>query len=97
VSPFYAIERLVFWLIVIFGMLVLFNFSRKRFQQVILVGILSVVGGVVIRLFSLQSSDETDLRNEAYFLIGIGALYGVIWLASRYLGKSSSTQPPAKR
>lgn len=88
-SPFYAIERLIFWLIVIFGLLALVKFSRKKFQQVILVGMLSVIGGVVIRLFSLQASDEADLRNEAFFLIGIGAVYGVIWLASRYLGKSS--------
>lgn len=96
-SPFYAIERLVFWLIVLFGLLVLFNFSRKRFQQVILVGVLSVIGGVVIRLFSLQSSDEVDLRNEAYFLIAIGAVYGLVWLANRYFGKSSSSEPRAKR
>lgn len=96
-SPFYAIERLVFWLIVVFGMLALFKFSRQRFQQVILVGVLSIIGGVVIRLFSLQATDEADLRNEAFFLIGIGAVYGVIWLANRYFGKSSSSQPRAKR
>lgn len=88
-SPFYVVERLLFWLIIGFGMLLLFNFSRKRFQQLIVVAVLSVVSGVVIRLFSLQSSDEKDLRNEAFFLLAIGAVYGVIWLGARYLGNGN--------
>jgi len=96
-SPFYALERLSVWLVIGLGLLLLFSFSKKKFQQVILVAVLSLVSGVVIRLFSLQSTDKTDLRNEAFFLIGIGALYGIIWLGSRYLGKSASHEPRAKR
>lgn len=89
-GPFYVIERCLVWLILGFGLLALFSFKRKRFQQVLLVAALSIGSGVLLRLFSLSSDSAGELMREAYFLIAIGAVYGVIWLGARYLGSGRS-------
>jgi hypothetical protein len=72
----------------------LFVFARKRFQQVVLLGGLSIGAGVVIRLFSLRDIDKSEMVSEAYFLVGIGILYGLVWLGTRYfLDRPRSTRP----
>jgi hypothetical protein len=91
------VARCIFWLLVGALLFFLFVFARKRFRQVVLIGGLSLVSGVIIRLFSLRSSDQSELVSEAYFLIGIGILYGLVWLATRYLvnrPRSSTPRPP---
>ncbi len=87
------VARCVFWLLVLCLLACLFLFSRKRFHQVILVGALSIVSGVVLRLFSLKTSDQGELVGEAYFLIAIGVVYGVVWLGSRYLDQRPRPNP----
>jgi len=91
------VARCVFWLLVGALLVFLFVFARKRFQQVVLIGGLSIAAGAVIRLFTLRSTDQTELVSEAYFLIAIGVLYGFGWLATRYLinrPRSSTPGPP---
>ena len=82
----------MFWLIVAALLYCLFIFSRKSFQKVMLVGALSIVSGVVLRLFSLRSSDADELVSEAYFLVAIGVLYGLVWLGARYLGEGERSR-----
>ncbi|HLZ10480.1 MAG TPA: hypothetical protein VKT80_17980 [Chloroflexota bacterium] len=93
------VARCVFWLLVGALLVILFIFARKRFRQVVLIGGLSIAAGAVIRLITLRSSDQSELVSEAYFLIAIGVLYGLVWLATRYLGNRprSSTPGPPKR
>jgi hypothetical protein len=79
------VAKCVFWLFVGCLLFMMFVFSRKRFHQVVLVIALSVVSGVIIRLLSLRNGDAAELVSEAYFLIAIGILYGVVWLGTRYL------------
>ena len=86
------VARCLFWLLIGALLFFLFVFARKRFQQVVIVGGLSIVTGVVIRLLSLRSADQSELLSEAYFLIGIGLLYVIVWLGTKYL----SDRPPAK-
>lgn len=80
------VARLVFWLLIVVLLLFLFVFSRKRFNQVILVGALSTAAEVVIRLTHLGGFDKSELLSEGYFLIGIGVLYGLVWLGGKYRG-----------
>lgn len=91
------IARCIFWLLVVILLLFLFVFSRKRFNQVILVGGLSIAAGVVLRLMRLQGMDESELANEAYFLIGIGVLYGLVWLGGKYFSRDEDAPPPPRR
>jgi hypothetical protein len=72
----------------------MFTFNRRRFHQVVLIGALSIGSGFVIHLFSLRSADQPELVYEAYFLVAIGILYGLVWLGARYL---SSGSPPSSR
>jgi hypothetical protein len=65
---------------------VLFVFARNRFRQVMQIGAIFIVSVVVLRLLRLHSGDEPLLANEAYFLIAIAVLYGLVWLITRYLG-----------
>jgi hypothetical protein len=65
---------------------ILFVFARHRFRQVMQIGAIFIVSVVVLRLFRLRSGDEPLLANEAYFLIAIAAIYGLVWLVTRYLG-----------
>jgi uncharacterized MnhB-related membrane protein len=88
-----------FTIYLLFGaiLFVLFIFARKRFQQVVLVGGLSILAGVVFRLFSLRDIDKTEMTSEAYFLVGIGVLYGLVWLGTRYFldrPRSARPRPP---
>lgn len=91
------VARCIFWLLVVVLLLFLFVFSRRRFNQVILVGALSIVAGVILRLTHLGGADETELVSEGYFLIGIGILYGLIWLGGRYLGWGGDELRPKPR
>ncbi len=91
------VARCIFWLFVASLLVFLFVFSRRRFRQVMLVGILSIVSGVVLRLVSLRSNDASELVSEAYFLIAIGILYGLVWLGSRYLGDSARASARRQR
>jgi hypothetical protein len=84
----------LFWLLIGALLFFLFVFARKRFQQVVIVGGLSIASGVIIRLLSMRSSDQTELISEAYFLVGIGILYGIVWLGTRYLGDRPRSNPP---
>jgi hypothetical protein len=79
------VAKCLFWLVIASLLVVLFLFARRRFQQVVLICGISIVSGVVLRLFSLNSTDARELLDEAYFLIGIGIFYGLIWLVTRYL------------
>jgi hypothetical protein len=88
-----AESKCFFWLIVIFILAFLFVFRRHRFHQVLWVGGLSIAAGVVLRLFNLGAAGETELITEAYFLIGIGLVYGIVWLGTRYLTESQKTGP----
>lgn len=99
-GPFYVIERCLIWLILGFGLLALFSFKRKRFQQVLLIAALSIGSGVLLRVFSLGSDSAGELLREAYFLIAIGVVYGLVWLGARYLGSGSaskSDEPKVRR
>ena len=70
---------------------ILFVFARNRFRQVMQIGAIFIVSVVVLRLFRLRSGDEPLLANEAYFLIAIAILYGLVWLVTRYLGLGSGS------
>jgi hypothetical protein len=65
---------------------VLFVFARNRFRQVMQIGAIFIVSAVVLRLLRLHNGDEPLLANEAYFLIAIAIVYGLVWLVTRYLG-----------
>lgn len=69
----------------LFGLLliVLFVFSRKRFEKVVLVFGLSIVIILVTRLFTLRAADLSVLLPEFLFLLAIGAVYGAVWLGTR--------------
>ena len=84
------VARCLFWLLVGCLLIIMFSFSRKRFDQVILIGALSIASGVVLRLLSMHSAEQDELTHEAYFLVAIGILYGLVWLGARYLSPSSN-------
>lgn len=84
------IARLIFWLFITVALVILFLASRHRFRQVMWVGGLSIVSGVLLRLVSLRGSDIGELVSEGYFLVGIGAIYGIVWLGVRYLRDDES-------
>jgi hypothetical protein len=72
-----------FYLLLGLLLIVLFIFSRRRFEQTVLVIGLSIVIILVTRLFSLQTTDLSVLLPEFLFLLAIGAVYGVVWLGTR--------------
>jgi hypothetical protein len=84
-----VLERLFWYGLLVLLLLSLFFFSRERFRKVVLVGALSVVGGFVIRLLRPHDGDYSLLLIEVYFLLAIGALYGAVWLSTRYFGARS--------
>jgi hypothetical protein len=75
----------------------LFIVSRKNFHKLMLIGALSIASGVVLRLFSLRSTDATELVSEAYFLVAIGVVYGLVWLGARYLGEGERSRTHKNR
>jgi hypothetical protein len=85
--------RCAFWLLVSALLVLLFLFARKRFNQVVLLFGLSTAIIVLFRLLRLRDSDLPELISEAYFLAGIGAVYGLLWLVTRRL-RSRRGSPP---
>ncbi|HUX85698.1 MAG TPA: hypothetical protein VMW65_01745 [Chloroflexota bacterium] len=92
------VARLFLWLFISAILLVLFIFSRRRFRQVMWMAGLSIVSGVILRLFSLGGSDIHELIDESYFIVAIAVFYGVVWLGVRYLGSNEhAAKPPPPR
>jgi hypothetical protein len=87
------VARFLFWLAVSSFLFGLFVFSRRRFKQVMWVGALSIISSVVLRVFSWQAGDTSQLLDESYFLIGIGVIYGVVWLVARNVEGKRSSKP----
>lgn len=85
--------RCLFWLFVSAALVVLFLFRRKRFHQIVLLLGLSTGLTVLFRLLSLRGTDVPELISEGYFLLAIGALYGIVWLGTRYLSDRPSHSP----
>lgn len=85
-----------FYLLVVAFLFVLFVFARKRFEQVVLILGLSIVIGFLVRLFSFRPSDQSELIAEAFFLLAIGAVYGLVWLGSRHFRVGARGGPRKK-
>lgn len=82
-----AMTRIFSWLLFGGVLIVLFVFARRRFRQVVLLVVLSVVLGDVWRLFTLSGGDRRDLLAEGYVVLGLAALYGVVWLITRHASR----------
>ena len=89
-------EKCVFWLFASGLLLFLFLFRRQQFHKVVLVGGLSIATIVLVRLFTLPASDRGELVSEAYFLIAIGALYGIVWYIGRHATSSAKASTRKK-
>ncbi len=86
------VARCVFWLFVSSMLIFMFVFARRRFHQVVLLLGLSTGLIVFFRLLSLRGSDVSELISEAYFLLAIAVLYGLVWLGMRYIRSGSRSK-----